>query len=362
MSQSDEHKNDIGSRLCVCANLVCSLISSFEDAAATLNNNLDVFWKAYESVSPKYPCGMLRTRLLGEARCIPFRHSTRLRPSRYGTVCFGTLWTTSGSGAPRYASRLLRFWDDSLEVHWGAPLARYSTGTACLKRALERTPRPQHTTRLVFAQLHDCYCDACVTSPCAQVLQPRDWLVGPLVRICRMSNLHYWSWTSITHLLWQNVKCAYASRGAQHLARTTAHEMKSHTTSDTPFKLDELQRVHPGAHPLKFFGLKGICRRTPGEHRWNTDELLSKSYPPRPLLVNREFIGVQRWFPGKKSGLKGFPVNTNENADEVLGTHYCALPQRTLPVELLACWRRHSRLSDFHRCSSAFGLIGWRKN
>ena len=41
---------------------------------------------------------------------------------------------------------------------------------------------------------------------------------------------------------------------------------------------------------------------------------------------------------------------------------YCALPQRTLPVELLACWRRHSRLNDFHRCSSAFGLKGWKKN
>ena len=27
---------------------------------------------------------------------------------------------------------------------------------------------------------------------------------------------------------------------------------------------------------------------------------------------------------------------------------YCALPQRTLPVELLACWRRHSQLNDFH--------------
>ena len=70
-------------------------------------------------------------------------------------------------------------------------------------------------------------------------------------------------------------------------------------------------------HPLKFFGLKGICQWTPSEHRWNTDELLSKSYPPGPLLVNREFIGVQRWFAEKKSGLKGFPMNTNENADEV---------------------------------------------
>ena len=69
------------------------------------------------------------------------------------------------------------------------------------------------------------------------------------------------------------------------------------TVTNTPFKPDEFQRVHP----LKFFGLKGICRRTPGEHRWNTDELLSKTYPPRPLLVNREFIGVQRWFAGKKS-------------------------------------------------------------
>ena len=67
----------------------------------------------------------------------------------------------------------------------------------------------------------------------------------------------------------------------------------------------------------------------------NTDELLSKSYPPRPLLVNREFIGVQRWFAGKKSGLKGFPVNTDENADEVLGTARC----RNVHVHfLLSCW------------------------
>ena len=47
--------------------------------------------------------------------------------------------------------------------------------------------------------------------------------------------------------------------------------------TNTPFKPDEFQRV---LHPLKFFGLKGICRRTPREHRWNTDELLSKIYPP----------------------------------------------------------------------------------
>ena len=105
------------------------------------------------------------------------------------------------------------------------------------------------------------------------------------------------------------------------------HLLLSHTY--TPFKPDEFQRVHP----LKFFGLKGICRWTPGEHRWNTNELLSKSYPPRPLLVNREFIGVQRWFAGKKSGLKGFPVNTDENADEVLGTARC----RNVHF-LLSCW------------------------
>ena len=33
-----------------------------------------------------------------------------------------------------------------------------------------------------------------------------------------MSNLHSWLWTSITHLLWQKVKCACASHGAQRSA------------------------------------------------------------------------------------------------------------------------------------------------
>ena len=70
--------------------------------------------------------------------------------------------------------------------------------------------------------------------------------------------------------------------------------------TNTPFKPDEFQRVHP------LFA---------DELPVNTNELLSKTYPPRPLLVNREFICVQRWFTGKKSGLKGFPVNTDENAD-----------------------------------------------
>ena len=60
--------------------------------------------------------------------------------------------------------------------------------------------------------------------------------------------------------------------------------------TNTPFKPDEFHRVHPGA-PVEILRSENHRRWTPGEHRWNTDELLSKSYPPRPLLVNREFIG-----------------------------------------------------------------------
>ena len=86
-------------------------------------------------------------------------------------------------------------------------------------------------------------------------------------------------------------------------------EMALMPLSNTPFKHDEFQRcTRWNSSVWKVFA---------DELPVNTDELLSKSYPPRPLLVNREFIGVQRWFAEKKSGLKGFPMNTDENADEV---------------------------------------------
>ena len=113
--------------------------------------------------------------------------------------------------------------------------------------------------------------------------------------------------------------------------------------------VEKIEKENEGIVPLSdrtsFYGCtcwrSSVWKVFPGElpvtHRWNTDELLSKSYPPRPLLFNREFIGVQRWFPGKKSGLKGFPVKHQWKCRWSFG--YCALPQRTLPVELLACWR-----------------------
>ena len=71
--------------------------------------------------------------------------------------------------------------------------------------------------------------DARVTSPCPQVFQSLNWLTGPVIKI-DMSNLHDWLWTSIAHLLWQKVKCACSSCGAQQSARV-AYGVCSHNWS-----------------------------------------------------------------------------------------------------------------------------------
>ena len=78
--------------------------------------------------------------------------------------------------------------------------------------------RPPHTTtRFAVAQLRDRYCDACVTHhACKFSSRATDSWVHSWG--FDMLNLHNWLWTSIAHLLWQNVNCACASRGAQRSA------------------------------------------------------------------------------------------------------------------------------------------------
>ena len=103
--------------------------------------------------------------------------------------------------------------------------------------------RSSHTTRLAFVWFRDWYCDACMTSPCAQVFQSRDWLMGPLVRI--------WQWhVELSRYVvdidrafaMAEVKCVCASRGAQGTARVVcgvcfarmlAREMQSRTTTES---------------------------------------------------------------------------------------------------------------------------------
>ena len=72
----------------------------------------------------------------------------------------------------------------------------------------------------------------------------------------------------------------------------------------------QFQRVQSGA-PVDVLRSESNFFYIPRESQIKPDELLSKMYPPRTLLANQKFIRFQRWFSENKSGLKGFPLNTD---------------------------------------------------
>ena len=116
--------------------------------------------------------------------------------------------------------------------------------------------------------------------------------------------------------------------------------------TNTPFKPDKFHQVQSGCTRWSSLVWKQFFF-IPGESLIEPDELLSKSYPPRTLLANQKFIGVHLWFSGNKSGLKGFPMNTDENADEVLGTtvkvHYFpGHAMVTCMVLASVCWAENN--------------------
>ena len=67
----------------------------------------------------------------------------------------------------------------------------------------------------------------------------------------------------------------------------------------SPFWTGRISSGSTGA-PVEVIWSENIYRWILGESPMNTDKLLCKTYPPRTLLRNQNFIGVHRWFSENK--------------------------------------------------------------